>query len=68
MSALITINRLGAKGDGVADRENGPVFIARSIPGDVFRMNSENSFDLETPSPHRVKAFCSVFGQCGGCV
>lgn len=68
MSALITINRIGAKGDGVADTESGSVFIARGIPDDVFRMNSENSFDLETPSPHRVKAFCSVFGQCGGCV
>jgi 23S rRNA (uracil1939-C5)-methyltransferase len=68
MSALITIDRLGVKGDGVADTESGPVFITRGIPGDVYRVISENNFDLETPSPHRVKAFCSVFGQCGGCV
>lgn len=71
MTQRVTIERIGAKGDGVAETDKGPLFIPRGIPGDVFRIDPDAAIDeifhLETPSPHRVKAFCSLFGQCGGC-
>lgn len=71
MTQRVTIERIGAKGDGVAETETGPLFIPRGIPGDVFRIDhnasTDEMFQLETPSPYRVKALCSIFGQCGGC-
>jgi len=71
MTQFVTIERIGAKGDGVAETDAGPLFIPRGIPGDVYRIDHDadagEKFHLETPSPHRVTPFCSAFGQCGGC-
>lgn len=70
MMKRVTIDHIGAKGDGVAHTEDGSLFIPRAIPGDVFRVDGEDQsvFHLETPSLYRVKAMCSLFGTCGGCV
>lgn len=71
MMQRVTINRIGAKGDGVAETGSGPIFIPRGIPGDVFQINSdraaETPYILEHPSSHRVAPLCNVFGICGGC-
>ena len=70
MTRRLTIDHIGAKGDGVALTDEGPRFIPRGIPGDIFveTPDREPSYQLESSSPHRVKALCSLFGQCGGCV
>ncbi|MEO0670977.1 MAG: class I SAM-dependent RNA methyltransferase, partial [Pseudomonadota bacterium] len=64
----LTIERLGAQGDGVA---SGPVFVARALPGEAVegdvvegRMDAPRIIE---PSPARVKAPCAHYKACGGC-
>ncbi len=64
----ITIERLGHHGDGIGD---GPVFVARTLPGEVVegdvvegRMASPR---ILQPSPDRIKAPCAHYRTCGGC-
>jgi 23S rRNA (uracil1939-C5)-methyltransferase len=64
----ITIQRLGHKGDGIAE---GHVLVPLTLPGETVegdvhdgRMDAPR---ILTPSPNRVKAPCSHFRQCGGC-
>lgn len=64
----ITIQRLGHKGDGIAE---GHVLVPLTLPGETVegdihdgRMDAPR---ILKPSPDRVKAPCSHFRQCGGC-
>ncbi len=64
----ITIQRLGHKGDGIAE---GPILAPLTLPGETVtgevadgRMAAPR---ILTPSPDRVKAPCAHFRQCGGC-
>jgi len=64
----LTIQRLGHKGDGIAE---GHVLVPLTLPGETVegdihdgRMDAPR---ILTPSPDRVKAPCSHFRQCGGC-
>jgi 23S rRNA (uracil1939-C5)-methyltransferase len=71
VSDLLTISRLGARGDGVADREDGPVFVPKTLPGEVVRVEHEGGrahlVAVDTASPERVEPFCPYFSACGGC-
>jgi len=67
----VTIERLGHRGDGIAETEDGPVYVAFTLPGE--RVEIERSGDrgrllriFET-SPARVAPRCKHFGSCGGC-
>lgn len=64
----VTIERLGRLGDGVA---NGPVFAARTLPGEVVEGRLEGNrlegVRIKTPSSHRVRPPCGHFKSCGGC-
>jgi 23S rRNA (uracil1939-C5)-methyltransferase len=68
MTMTVTIKRLGHQGDGVAD---GPLYVARSLPGEVVSGVAEGSqltdVRVETPSAHRVQAPCRHYKACGGC-
>jgi 23S rRNA (uracil1939-C5)-methyltransferase len=66
----VTIERIGARGDGVARHEGKAVFVPFTAPGDVVRVRlARDKAELiefvsrgarqEPPCPH--------FGQCGGC-
>ena len=65
---MLTIERLGARGDGVAA---GPIFVARSLPGEIVTgaVVGDRVPDprIVTPSPDRVAAPCPHFKRCGGC-
>jgi 23S rRNA (uracil1939-C5)-methyltransferase len=67
----VTITRLGAKADGIADSESGPVFVPYTLPGETVTIESDGSrarlLSVETPSPERETPFCPYFGECGGC-
>ena len=71
MSLELTIDRLGAQGDGVADTASGPAFVPFTLPGErVEATEAGRRFRLDavlTSSPQRQTPPCPHFGTCGGC-
>jgi 23S rRNA (uracil1939-C5)-methyltransferase len=67
----VTIERLGAGGDGVA--KNGTLFVPFTLPGERARIELEPDgkharlVELIEPSPERIEPICPHFGICGGC-
>lgn len=71
MAELVRIERLGARGDGVASTDAGPLFVARALAGELVSVerNGERAtlLDVLEPSSDRVAAYCPEVGRCGGC-
>lgn len=71
MNDEITITRLGAKADGVADTNSGPLFVPFALPGETVTIEREGEraklVDVKVSSPARTVPFCPYFGTCGGC-
>lgn len=71
MTVRLTIDSLGAQGDGVAQTERGPVFVPFTLPGEVVNAAVERDratlMAVLEPSPLRVEPPCRHFGDCGGC-
>lgn len=71
MSPTLTIDRLGAQGDGVAETAAGPVYVPFTLPGE--RVNAAiakgrgEMIALLDASPERVEPACRHFGVCGSC-
>jgi len=71
MMEKLTISRLGRRGDGVAETDEGLVHVPYALPGEV--VTAEVAGDrarlvaVETPAPERTEPFCPYFGRCGGC-
>ena len=66
-STELTIERLGAKCDGIAMREGAPVYVPFALPGEQWRVGSEGAQRL-TDSAERAEPACRHFLQCGGCL
>lgn len=74
----ITIETLGARGDGIGHMQDGRrVFVPGTLPGEVItfvpgeKRDDGISGDLETldqASPSRIAPACRHFERCGGCV
>jgi 23S rRNA (uracil1939-C5)-methyltransferase len=68
---VLTIERLGQRGEGVARTEQGNVFVPYAVPGDIVRAEIAGEFgrlvEVVTPSPDRETPFCPYYGTCGGC-
>ncbi len=73
MELELTIDRLGAGGDGVAQGPDGPLFVPFALPGELVRVRADQGHDHATllavlaPSPDRIAPICPHFGVCGGC-
>lgn len=71
MSKTVTISRLGARGDGIADTPDGPVYVPFTLPGEVVATSGKGERrlveEIVTPSPDRMSPACRHFGRCGGC-
>ena len=73
MELELRIERLGAKGDGLAEGPDGPLFVPFALPGERVRVAVASGTDradlLEVleASPNRVEPICPNFGVCGGC-
>lgn len=73
MSVELTIDRIGAKGDGIAETPEDPLFVPFTLPGE--RIEAEVDRDgkhadcvaVLKPSPDRIAPVCPHFGLCGGC-
>ncbi|HEY1722528.1 MAG TPA: class I SAM-dependent RNA methyltransferase [Magnetospirillaceae bacterium] len=72
----LTIDSLGARGDGLAQHDGQTVYVPFTVPGDVVDAQlGEKRADgvaadllrITTPGPGRAKPACKHFGQCGGC-
>lgn len=73
-SVDLTIEALGAEGDGIAELpEGGKVFVPLALPGERVRVrltgeqNRAILEDIITASPDRVAPVSPHFGLCGGC-
>lgn len=71
LNAHLHIERLGARGEGVARVAGGLVFTPYALPGDEILAevdgDSGKLVEVLKPSPDRVPAPCPHFGLCGGC-
>lgn len=71
MSERLRIDRVGHRGDGVAETEAGPVFVPYTLPGETVLAEPQGEraalTAVETPSAQRVPPICPYFGECGGC-
>ena len=71
MAEQVTIKRLGAKADGIAEGASGPVFVPKVLPGETVTIERDGSHahlvSVDAPSPQRETPFCPYFDACGGC-
>jgi 23S rRNA (uracil1939-C5)-methyltransferase len=69
----VTIERLGAQGDGVAEGPGGTLFVPFTLPGERVRVEPADDgkhaalLEVTQPSTDRVEPVCPHFGVCGGC-
>jgi 23S rRNA (uracil1939-C5)-methyltransferase len=74
MGERLVIDRIGHRGDGVADTPDGAVYVPYTLPGETVSAASapgqpdrRQLLDIETASPDRVAPISPYFGTCGGC-
>ncbi|HET7210479.1 MAG TPA: hypothetical protein VFI85_01905 [Methyloceanibacter sp.] len=73
MELEVEIAHLGARGDGVAEAADGPIYVPFALPGERVRIAVEPGEDradllaVLKPSPDRIEPVCPHFGVCGGC-
>ena len=69
---ILTIERLGHRGDGIAQGPDGQVFVAQTLPGEVvegdFAGDQLLNTRILTPSVNRVRPPCPHARTCGGCL
>jgi len=70
----LAIDRLGARGDGIASSHAGSVYVPYTLPGEIVEvdrwpghMDRRNLVRVDTASPARISPICPHFGVCGGC-
>jgi 23S rRNA (uracil1939-C5)-methyltransferase len=67
----LVIARVGAQGDGVAEGQDGPIFVPFTLAGErvLADVSGERGHLLEIleASDLRAKPICMHFGVCGGC-
>jgi 23S rRNA (uracil1939-C5)-methyltransferase len=72
MMSTLTIDRLGARGEGVAQSPDGSIFVSYALAGETITADVNGSrggtlVEVLTPSLHRIAPFCRHFSRCGGC-
>lgn len=76
MSEILTIERLGPKGDGVALLDGEVVYVPKAVPGDQVKVEiTETSdgilrgrvIDFISHGAERITAPCAHYESCGGC-
>jgi 23S rRNA (uracil1939-C5)-methyltransferase len=62
----LVIEKLGQRGDGLAQVDGRQVVVPGALPGEVVEQNDKGFRIVET-SADRIDPFCPVFETCGGC-
>jgi len=63
----VVIARLGGRGDGIADRPEGSLYVPFALPGERWEVGVSGA-RRRTDSPDRVAPVCRHFLRCGGCL
>jgi len=70
----LVIDRLGHRGDGVAETPAGPLYVPYVLPGESVEVepipghpDRRHVLRVEVESPERIAPICPHFGVCGGC-
>lgn len=72
----LTIEKLGARGDGVGVHDGLPVYVPQALPGETVTVAVTEKkrgglyaklVSIEQPNPERNVPACKHFGRCGGC-
>jgi 23S rRNA (uracil1939-C5)-methyltransferase len=70
----LVIDRLGHRGDGVAETPAGPLYVPYVLPGETVEVepipghpDRRHAVRVEVESPERIAPVCPHFAVCGGC-
>ncbi len=67
----LRIDRLGARGEGIALADDKRIFVPYALAGEDVAVEIEDDhgrlIDIVRASPQRIAAICSHYGNCGGC-
>ena len=68
---ILSIDRVGGQGDGVANTPNGPVFVPLTLPGETVRAvvadGRAEQVEIVSVSAERIAPVSPQYGDCGGC-
>ena len=71
MDNLLTIDRVGGQGDGIAATPEGAVFAPLTLPGERIRAEVKDGraeqIEIVEASPDRIAPVSPHYGDCGGC-
>lgn len=71
MNEILSVVRLGQRGDGIAEAPGGDVFVPYALPGETVRAVRDGDrgqiVEIITPADSRIAAICPLFTRCGGC-
>ena len=71
MMSRLTVDRLGARGEGVAQGPEGLIYVSYALAGETIAAEVDGSrgtlVEVLAPSPSRIAPFCRYFSRCGGC-
>lgn len=67
----VTIDHVGARGDGVVETDAGPIFVPFTLAGETVQIEQEGDrgtlCNIIKPALDRREPTCAHFGSCGGC-
>lgn len=70
-AVTLRIDRLGARGDGVAEHDGCSLHVAGALAGELVRVDLAGEPGalgaILEASPDRAAPVCPLFGTCGGC-
>ncbi|WP_108051071.1 class I SAM-dependent RNA methyltransferase [Bosea sp. 124] len=71
MNEILSVVRLGQRGDGIAETPAGDVFVPYALPGETVRAVRDGEraqlVEIIATADSRIAAICPLFTRCGGC-